>query len=72
MFDKAEDLINTKVDDTKDSHRDPDIIGSEIAMRRAAKRARQVARQNNSYVVIYRDGEIVKEKVEGSKSDLED
>ena len=48
----------------KDSERDPDIVQSEIAMQRAAKRARKIAQQNNTYIVIYRNGKIVKEKVD--------
>ena len=44
--------------------RDPDFVKSEPALRRAANRARELARQKNSYIVVYRDGKIVKEKVD--------
>ena len=43
---------------------DKDIALSEAALRRAAIKARELARQKNSYIVIYRDGKIVKEVVD--------
>jgi hypothetical protein len=46
------------------TERDPDFVSSEIAMHRAAKRAREIARQHNSYIVVFRDGKVVKEKIE--------
>ena len=42
--------------------RDPDLVNSETALRRAAKRAREQARRSVGYVVVYRDGKIVEEK----------
>ena len=39
--------------------RDPDLVNSEVALRRAAKRAREQARHSVGYVVVYRDGKIV-------------
>mgnify|MGYP001575374296 CR=1 FL=1 len=42
---------------------DPDLINSETALRRAAKRAREQARHSTGYVVIYRDGKIVEDWV---------
>jgi len=51
-------------DKKRDStQRDRDIVNSEIAIRRAAKRARQLAKEKGAYVVIVRDGKIVEEKV---------
>lgn len=44
--------------------RDPDILSSEAALRRAAQRARERARRSSGYVVIYRDGKIVEERVD--------
>ena len=43
--------------------RDPDLVNSEAALRRAAKRAREHARRTAGYVVIYRDGKIVQDWV---------
>ena len=46
-----------------ESTRDPDLVGSEIALRRAARRAREQARHSTGYVVVYKDGKIVEECV---------
>ena len=43
--------------------RDPDFIGAESALRRAAKKAREIARRSGGYVVVYRAGRIVKEQM---------
>ena len=43
------------------SARDPDLVNSEAALRRAAKRAREQARRTAGYVVVYRDGKIVED-----------
>lgn len=43
--------------------RDPDMVNADIALRRAAKRAREQARHAAGYVVIYQDGKIVEEWV---------
>jgi len=43
--------------------RDPDLVNSETALRRAAKRAREQARRSVGYVVVYRDGKIVEDWV---------
>jgi hypothetical protein len=45
------------------SARDPDLVNSETALRRAAKRAREQARRSAGYVVVYRDGKIVEDWV---------
>lgn len=39
--------------------RDPDLAAAEIAMKRAAARARQKARQVGTGVVVWKDGRIV-------------
>lgn len=43
--------------------RDPDLVGSEAALRRAVTRAREQARRSTGYVVVYRDGKIVEDWV---------
>ena len=40
-----------------------DIIGSEAALRRAAVKARDLAREKGTYIVIYHDGKILKKFV---------
>ena len=41
--------------------RDPDMVGSEAALRRAVTRAREQALCSAGYVVVYRDGKIVED-----------
>lgn len=43
--------------------RDPDMINSAAALQRAALRARDRAKRSSGYVVVYRNGKIIKEKV---------
>lgn len=43
--------------------RDPDLVNSEAALRRAAQRAREQARRSPGYVVVCRDGKIVEDWV---------
>ena len=45
----------------RDAGRDPDMIGAEQAMRRAADNARQQARQFGRGIMIWRDGKVVEE-----------
>ena len=45
---------------TKADQLSKDIRDSEKALRRAAKKAREIAKQKGIYIVIYRNGEIVK------------
>jgi hypothetical protein len=55
-----------KTDGGKKDHalaRDPDLVGSEAALRRAAQRAREQARQSAGYVVVFRSGKIVEDWV---------
>lgn len=53
--------------------RDPDLVGAEIALRRAAERVRRRAAETDSTVVVVRDGEVVWEKVDGtSRDEIED
>ena len=44
--------------------RDPDLVNSEAALRRAAQRAREQARRSAGYVVVYRSGKIVEDRVD--------
>ncbi len=46
------------------SERDPDLVGSEAALRRAVTRAREQARRSAGYVVVYRDGKIVEDWID--------
>ena len=43
--------------------RDPDFIGAEAALHRAAVRARREALKTCGYVVLWRDGKVVEEPV---------
>jgi len=42
--------------------RNPDLAASEIAIHRAAKRAKQVAARTHTKLVVIRDGKIVRVK----------
>ena len=42
--------------------RDPDLAAAEIAMKRAAAKARQKARQVGAGVVVWKDGRVVEER----------
>jgi hypothetical protein len=50
-------------DELKSRLRNPDLQAAPRALLRAAKRAREIARQTNTAIVIVRDGKIVEEKV---------
>ena len=45
---------------------DPDMEGVEAALLRAARRAREIARQTNTPLIIVRDGVLVEEWVTDS------
>ena len=52
-----------KVDSNDDKkQRDPDFVNAEIAMKRAALKARQRAMQAGIGVMVYRDGRIIEEQ----------
>ncbi len=56
-------MSNQTVNSGKEQkQRDPDLAAAEIAMKRAAQRARERARQVGSGVVILKDGQIVEEQ----------
>ncbi len=48
----------------KNAKPDPTIINSEVALRRAALRARDRVQRSSGYVVVYRNGKIVKDEGE--------
>ena len=48
----------------KDKKRDPDFINAEIAMQRAALKARERAKRSGTGVVVVKDGDIVEERPE--------
>lgn len=52
---------------------DPDMEGATIALIRAAKRARQLAAQTGTEIVVIRDGKLVREipKLEQLDKDIE-
>lgn len=50
----------------KQKERDPDLINAEIALKRAAQKARQRAEQAGIGVVVMQDGKIVEERSDRS------
>jgi len=44
--------------------KDPDLAKVDVALRRAAQKARQKARETNTPLVIYKDGRIIMQPVE--------
>lgn len=49
--------------------RDPDFIGAEAAIKRAARRAREIARKTGTAVVYMENGEIIEEEPDDTQSD---
>jgi len=49
---------------TQSKATDPDFAGTEAALRRAALRAREIARRTGTPLVFWRDGRIVYEYVD--------
>ena len=49
--------------------RDPDMIGAEAAMHRAAKKARQRAFETIGALAVWKDGKMVWEKPDGTYTD---
>lgn len=54
--------IETHVQTTSEQKRDPDLANAEIALKRAAQKAREIARKAGTSVVILKDGKIREEK----------
>ncbi|RJX32232.1 MAG: hypothetical protein C4531_06740 [Desulfurivibrio sp.] len=55
MSKKAADALD------KNKTRDPDFINAEVAMKRAAQKAREKAKRAGSGVAVFKDGKIVEE-----------
>jgi hypothetical protein len=51
---------------SRDKTRDPDLVKAEIAMQRAAKKAREKARRVGSGVVVEKKGKIVEDRSKAS------
>jgi hypothetical protein len=51
---------------------DPDFIGIMPALRRAARRAREIARATHTQIVTWQDGKIKKEYVDSVAEDAPD
>ena len=68
--------MSNPYDEDKSGGRDPDIANAEIALRRAALRARERARRAGLKIPVYRNGQIVEEwpdevrRSEGTGSDF--
>jgi hypothetical protein len=56
-------MSSEKPDSTADTKkRGPDFINAEIALKRAARKARQRAQQAGSGVIVLQDGKIMEER----------
>ena len=56
-------MSNQSVDASKKGKkRDPDLAAAEVAMKRAAQKARERARQVGSGVAVLKDGKIIEER----------
>ena len=56
-------MSSEKLDSNKDEKkRDPDFINAEIALKRAALKARQQAQQAGIGVIVLQDGKIMEER----------
>ncbi len=51
---------------------DPDLVGAEAALRRAARRAREIARATHTQLVTWQDGKVKKEYVDSVAEDAPD
>jgi hypothetical protein len=56
------------VQSSQQQKRDSDLVNALVALRRAAKRARERAARAGNTVVIYRDGKIVEESPQTEQS----
>ena len=52
---------------TERTQRDPDMAKVGVALRRAARRARQIAEETGTPLVIYENGRVTKKRVVRSK-----
>lgn len=53
--------VETSSKPPRNHQRDPDLVNAEIAMHRAARKAREIARKTGVPVVYLQDGEIREE-----------
>lgn len=61
--------MKTSPPSQKKRERDPDFIGAEIALKRAARKAREIARKTGTAIVIMKNGKIREEKPGHAHSD---
>lgn len=54
--------MNTRKLKSTEKSRDPDLAGAEVAMRRAAERARRRAEETAGAVTVFKNGRITQEK----------
>lgn len=54
--------VKTAGQTPRKQQRDPDLANAEIAMQRAARKAREIARKTGIPVVFLKDGEIMEEQ----------
>lgn len=63
-------MSEKNIDSAKEpKKRDPDLVAAEIAMKRAAQKARQRAKQVGAGVVVWKDGHVVEERQNLSASE---
>lgn len=55
-------MMETRNEKSTKKTRDPDLVGAEAAMQRAAERARRRAIATTGSVVVFKDGKIIREK----------
>jgi predicted house-cleaning NTP pyrophosphatase (Maf/HAM1 superfamily) len=55
--------IDSGIDNKK---RDPDLAAAEIAMKRAAEKARQRAAEVGTGIVVWKDGKVVQERLDAA------
>ena len=58
-------MIKKHDQNRSEQKRDPDLVNAEIALKRAARKAREIARKSGTSVVILKDGEIREEQSDG-------
>jgi predicted ABC-type ATPase len=65
LVEEGDTMSSEKPDSTKsENKRDPDFINAEIALKRAALKARELARQAGIGVVVLQDGKIIEERTD--------
>lgn len=58
-------MSDTSLDSNKkNSRRDPDFVKAEIAMKRAARKARERAKLAGTGVIVLKDGQIMEERLD--------